>query len=152
MDHLAEGFRGSALAPAAMPWRRAASRSLPKAAKIISRFHDGPPSKRSHDTISLYQGDVARHRIGIVCISEAGDAVLSGANNVRRHCLPYLAATKVTLLQSDHPHRLITAMTFAAILTGLVAPLADLPLAADVYGAAVIVLALVSLLAMLRSA
>src|SRR5262245_40547679 len=69
MDHLAEGFRGGALAPAAMPWRSAASRSLPKAAKIISRFHDCPPSKRGHDTSPLYQGDVARHRIGIVCIS-----------------------------------------------------------------------------------
>ena len=45
----------------------------------------------------------------------------------------------------------ITAMTFAAILTGLVAPLAGLPLAADVYGAVVIVLALSSLRAMLRS-
>ena len=38
-----------------------------------------------------------------------------------------------------------------AILTGLVAPIAGLPLAADVYGAVVIVLALGSLLAMLRS-
>src|SRR5262245_30320982 len=28
MDHLAEGFRRGALAPAAMPWRSAASRSL----------------------------------------------------------------------------------------------------------------------------
>src|SRR5262245_33688785 len=73
MDHLAEGFRGGALAPAAMPWRSAASRSLPKAAKIISRFHDCPPSKRGHDTSPLYQGDVARHRIGIVCISGGRD-------------------------------------------------------------------------------
>jgi len=32
--------------------------------------------KRSHDTIPLYQGDVASHRIGIVCISEARDAGL----------------------------------------------------------------------------
>jgi hypothetical protein len=34
-------------------------------------LHDCPPSKRSHDTIPLYQRDVARHRAGIVCISEA---------------------------------------------------------------------------------
>src|SRR5262249_1389103 len=39
-------------------------------------LHDCPPSKRSHDTIALYQGDVARHRICIVCISEARDAGL----------------------------------------------------------------------------
>ena len=38
-----------------------------------------------------------------------------------------------------------------AILTGLVAPLTSLQLAADVYGAVVILLALGSLLAMLRS-
>src|SRR5262249_37921270 len=39
------GFRRGAVAPAAMLWRSATSRSLPKAAKIISRFHDCPPSK-----------------------------------------------------------------------------------------------------------
>src|SRR5262245_57515759 len=33
-------------------------------------------SKRGHDTIPVYQGDVALHRIGIVCISEARDATL----------------------------------------------------------------------------
>ena len=43
------------------------------------------------------------------------------------------------------------SLSVPAILTGLVAPLAGLPLAADVYGAVVIVLALGSLLAMLRS-
>jgi MFS family permease len=43
------------------------------------------------------------------------------------------------------------SFSLPAILTGLVAPLAGLPLAADVYGAVVIVLALGSLLAMLRS-
>ena len=43
------------------------------------------------------------------------------------------------------------SFSLPAILTGLVAPLAGLPLAADVYGTVVIVLALGSLLAMLRS-
>ena len=43
------------------------------------------------------------------------------------------------------------SFSLPAILTGLVAPIAGLPLAADVYGAVVIVLALGSLLAMLRS-
>ena len=38
-----------------------------------------------------------------------------------------------------------------AILTGLAAPIAGLPLAADVYGAVVMALALGSLAAMLRS-
>ena len=43
------------------------------------------------------------------------------------------------------------SFSLPAILTGLVVPVAGLPLAADVYGAVVIVLALGSLLAMLRS-
>jgi MFS family permease len=43
------------------------------------------------------------------------------------------------------------SFSLPAILTGLVAPIAGLPLAADAYGALVIVLALGSLLAMLRS-
>ena len=43
------------------------------------------------------------------------------------------------------------SFSLPAILTGLVAPIAGLPLAAGVYGAVVIVLALSSLLAMLRS-
>ena len=43
------------------------------------------------------------------------------------------------------------SFSLPAILTGLLAPIAGLPLAADVYGAAVIVLAIASLLAMLRS-
>ena len=44
------------------------------------------------------------------------------------------------------------SFSLPAILTGLLAPIAGLPLAADVYGAVVIVLALGSLLAMVRSA
>ena len=44
------------------------------------------------------------------------------------------------------------SFSLPAIVTGLVAPIAGLPLAADVYGAAVIALAIASLLAMLRSA
>jgi len=43
------------------------------------------------------------------------------------------------------------SFSLPAILTGLVAPLTGLQLAADVYGALVILLALGSLLAMLRS-
>ena len=43
------------------------------------------------------------------------------------------------------------SFSLPAILTGLVAPIAGLPLAADVYGAVVIVLALGSLFAVLRS-
>ena len=43
------------------------------------------------------------------------------------------------------------SFSLPAILTGLLAPIAGLPLAADVYGAVVIALAIASLLAMLRS-
>jgi hypothetical protein len=92
MDHLAEGFPGGALAPAAMPWRSAASRSLPKAAKTISRFHDCPLSKHSHDTIPLYQGDVARHRIGIVCISGSPETRVRWRTTcARQQCLGIVA-------------------------------------------------------------
>jgi uncharacterized membrane protein len=42
------------------------------------------------------------------------------------------------------------SLSFPAILTGLVASIAGSPLAANVYGAMVIVMALGSLLAMLR--
>ena len=42
------------------------------------------------------------------------------------------------------------SFSLPAILTGLLAPIAGLPLAADVYGAVVIVLAIASLLAMFR--
>ncbi|AMN38553.1 MFS transporter [Rhodoplanes sp. Z2-YC6860] len=43
------------------------------------------------------------------------------------------------------------SFSLPAILTGLIAPISGLPLAAEVYGGVVIVLAIVSLLAMLRS-
>ena len=43
------------------------------------------------------------------------------------------------------------SFSLPAILTGLLAPIAGLPLAADLYGAVVIVLAIASLLAMVRS-
>ena len=43
------------------------------------------------------------------------------------------------------------SFSLPAILTGLVAPISGLPLAADVYGAVVIMLAIASLLAMVRS-
>src|SRR5262249_61988754 len=45
----------------------------------------------------------------IIAISKeltvVGASLMSAANNVRQHCLPCLAATNVTFLQSDHPHR-----------------------------------------------
>jgi hypothetical protein len=47
-----------------------ASKALLLAARAVAI------QKRSHDTIALYQGDVARHRIGIVCLSEGRDAGL----------------------------------------------------------------------------
>ena len=43
------------------------------------------------------------------------------------------------------------SFSLPAILTGLIAPISGLPLAAEVYGAVVIVLSIASLLAMWRS-
>jgi hypothetical protein len=43
------------------------------------------------------------------------------------------------------------SFSLPAILTGLLAPMTGLPMAADVYGAAVILLAIASLIAMERS-
>jgi len=58
-----------------------------------------PPD--TNDTKSMTDDIVAVSKEIMV----VGASLMSGANNVRQHCLPCLAATKVTHLQSDHPHR-----------------------------------------------
>jgi hypothetical protein len=78
MDHLAEGFCGGALAPAAMPGHEglvAHVRRDPEGRQAHKPLHDCLPSKRSHDTIPLYQGHVAVIEFGIVGIASRANEV-----------------------------------------------------------------------------
>jgi MFS family permease len=86
--------------------------------------------------------------IGTIVAGIGFGAAFSGA---MRTVMPHAEAHERAGLLSAFYVEGYLSFSLPAILTGLVAPIAGLPLAADVYGAAVIVLALGSLLAMLRS-
>jgi MFS family permease len=86
--------------------------------------------------------------IGTIVAGIGFGAAFSGS---MRTVMPYAEAHERAGLLSAFYVEGYLSFSLPAILTGLVAPIAGLPLAADVYGAVVIVLALGSLLAMLRS-
>jgi cyanate permease len=86
--------------------------------------------------------------IGTIVAGIGFGAAFSGS---MRTVMPHAEAHERAGLLSAFYVEGYLSFSLPAILTGLVAPLAGLPLAADVYGAVVIVLALGSLLAMLRS-
>jgi MFS family permease len=86
--------------------------------------------------------------VGTIVAGIGFGAAFSGA---MRTVMPYAEAHERAGLLSAFYVEGYLSFSLPAILTGLVAPIAGLPLAADVYGAVVIVLALGSLLAMLRS-
>ena len=86
--------------------------------------------------------------IGTVIAGIGFGAAFSGS---MRTVMPHAEAHERAGLLSAFYVEGYLSFSLPAILTGLVAPIAGLPLAADVYGAVVIVLALGSLLAMLRS-
>ena len=86
--------------------------------------------------------------VGTVVAGIGFGAAFSGS---MRTVLPHAEAHERAGLLSAFYVEGYLSFSLPAILTGLVAPIAGLPLAAEVYGAAVIVLALGSLLAMLRS-
>jgi MFS family permease len=81
----------------------------------------------------------------------AGIGFGSAFSGSMRTVLPHAEAHERAGLLSAFYVEGYLSFSLPAILTGLVAPIAGLPLAADVYGAVVIVLALGSLLAMVRS-
>jgi MFS family permease len=86
--------------------------------------------------------------VGTIVAGVGFGAAFSGA---MRSVMPQAEAHERAGLLSAFYVEGYLSFSLPAILTGLVAPIAGLPLAADVYGAVVIVLALASLLAMLRS-
>jgi MFS family permease len=87
--------------------------------------------------------------VGTVVAGIGFGAAFSGA---MRTVMPHAESHERAGLLSAFYVEGYLSFSLPAILTGLVAPVAGLPLAADVYGTVVIVLALGSLLAMLRSA
>ena len=86
--------------------------------------------------------------LGTVVAGIGFGAAFSGS---MRTVMPHAEAHERAGLLSTFYVQGYLSFSLPAILTGLLAPIAGLPLAADVYGAAVIVLAIASLLAMLRS-
>src|SRR5262249_20768363 len=86
--------------------------------------------------------------VGTVVAGAGFGAAFSGS---MRTLLPRAHAPASAGLRSAFYVECSLSFSLPAILTGVVAPIAGLRLAAGVYGAVVIVLALCSLLAMLRS-
>jgi hypothetical protein len=86
--------------------------------------------------------------LGTVVAGIGFGAAFSGS---MRTVMPHAAAHERAGLLSAFYVEGYLSFSLPAILTGLLAPIAGLTLAADVYGAVVIVLAIASLLAMLRS-
>jgi MFS family permease len=86
--------------------------------------------------------------VGTVVAGIGFGAAFAGA---MRTVMPHAEAHERAGLLSAFYVEGYLSFSLPAILTGLVAPIAGLPLAADIYGAVVIVLALGSLLAMSRS-
>ena len=86
--------------------------------------------------------------VGTIVAGIGFGAAFSGA---MRTVMPHAEAHERAGLLSAFYVEGYLSFSLPAILTGLAAPIAGLPLAADVYGAVVIVLAIASLLAMLRS-
>ena len=94
-------------------------------------------------------GHVSLMLIGTIVAGIGFGAAFSGS---MRTVLPHAEAHERAGLLSAFYVEGYLSFSLPAILTGLLAPIAGLPLAADVYGAVVIVLAIASLLAMVRSA
>jgi MFS family permease len=86
--------------------------------------------------------------VGTIVAGTGFGAAFSGS---MRTVMPHAEAHERAGLLSAFYVEGYLSFSLPAILTGLAAPIAGLPLAADIYGAVVIVLAIASLLAMLRS-
>jgi len=86
--------------------------------------------------------------VGTIVAGMGFGAAFSGS---MRTVMPHAEAHERAGLLSTFYVEGYLSFSLPAILTCLVAPIAGLPLAADVYGAAVILLAIASLIAMARS-
>ena len=111
----------------------------------------GIPALVSGVAITLAGVQMQRVSLMLVGTVVAGVGFGAAFSGSMRTVMPHAEAHERAGLLSTFYVEGYLAFSLPAILTGLVAPIAGLPLAADVYGAVVIVLALGSLLAMLRS-
>jgi MFS family permease len=103
--------------------------------------------------VALTLAGVQMQRVSLMLVGTvvAGTGFGAAFSGSMRTVIPQAEAHERAGLLSAFYVEGYLSFSLPAILTGLVAPIAGLPLAADVYGAVVIVLALGSLLAMLRS-
>jgi MFS family permease len=111
----------------------------------------GIPALVSGVAITLAGVQMQRVSLMLVGTIIAGIGFGAAFSGAMRSVMPQAEAHERAGLLSAFYIEGYLSFSLPAILTGLVAPIADLPLAADVYGAVVIVLALGSLLAMLRN-
>jgi MFS family permease len=111
----------------------------------------GIPALVSGVTITLAGVQMQHVSLMLVGTIVAGIGFGAAFSGSMRTVLPLAEAHERAGLLSAFYIEGYLSFSLPAILTGLVAPSIGLPLAADVYGAVVIVLALGSLLAMLRS-
>jgi hypothetical protein len=110
----------------------------------------GIPALVAGVAITLAGVQVQRVSLMLVGTIVAGIGFGAAFSGSMRTVMPHAEAHERAGLLSAFYLEGYLSFSLPAILTGLLAPLAGLPLAADVYGAVVIVLAIVSLLAMLR--
>jgi MFS family permease len=111
----------------------------------------GIPALVSGVTITLAGVQMQRVSVMLIGTIVAGIGFGAAFSGSMRTVMPHAEAHERAGLLSAFYVEGYLSFSLPAILTGLVAPISGLPLAADVYGAVVIVLALGSLLAMLRS-
>ena len=110
----------------------------------------GIPALVAGVAITLAGVQVQRVSLMLIGTIVAGIGFGAAFSGSMRTVMPHAEAHERAGLLSAFYVEGYLSFSLPAILTGLLAPLAGLPLAADVYGAVVIVLAIVSLLAMLR--
>jgi hypothetical protein len=114
-------------------------------------FTGGIPALVSGVTLTLAGVQMQHVSLMLVGTIVAGIGFGAAFSGSMRTVMPHAEAHERASLLSAFYIEGYLSFSLPAILTGLVVPIAGLPLAADVYGAVVIVLALGSLLAMLRS-
>jgi MFS family permease len=111
----------------------------------------GIPALVTGVAITLAGVQIQRVSLMLVGTIVAGFGFGAAFSGSLRTVMPHAEAHERAGLLSTFYVEGYLSFSLPAILTGLVAPIAGLPLAADVYGVVVIVLALGSLLTMLRS-
>ena len=111
----------------------------------------GIPALVAGVAITLAGVQVQRVSLMLIGTIVAGIGFGAAFSGSMRTVMPHAEAHERAGLLSAFYVEGYLSFSLPAILTGLLAPIAGLPLAADLYGAVVIVLAIASLLAMVRS-